>query len=63
MEIRVGDWVRFEQCGAVVLGIVQYIEQSKQSYPYKAEAITDRGRIEISKILECRSFRYPLENK
>jgi hypothetical protein len=57
MNVKIGDWVRFEKCGIIVIGVVQYID----SHPFilssssnSPEAITDIGRVTISKILESR---------
>lgn len=54
MDVKPGDWVRFEYGGTIVLGIVQYVDTERRTYPYEAEALTDMGRVALTRILECR---------
>ena len=54
-EIELGDWVRFEKNGSLVIGIVQYIIEYPKNQPLEfREAVTDHGRIFLSSILEVR---------
>jgi len=54
-EIELGDWVRFEKNGSLVIGIVQYIIEYPKNQPLEfREVVTDHGRIFLSSILEVR---------
>lgn len=51
MTVKVGDWVRFYQCGKLVIGVVQYIEKDLLGYMI---AKTDIGQVDCRYILEAR---------
>ena len=51
MTVKVGDWVRFYQGGALVIGIVQYRKKNSLGYWI---AHTDIGAIDERYILEAR---------
>ena len=59
MTVKPGDWVRFERSGTIVLGIVQYLDTARNTYPYEASALTDVGRVALTRILECRAVEQP----
>jgi hypothetical protein len=51
-DIREGDWVRFYQCGKIVIGVVQYIEKDLYSSDLKIK--TDIGCLRDYEVLEVR---------
>lgn len=53
-DVRVGSWVRFYRGGVLVIAEVRYARQSP-SYPYKYEALTDDGSVNVEHVLEVRN--------
>ena len=51
-----GDWVRFERDGAIMVGVVQYLDKSTRTiYLEHQEVITNLGRVTLTAILERRA--------
>lgn len=51
--VKPGDWVRFYQNGALVIGVVQYVRQD-DTFSSRFHVHTDIGSVWASEVLECR---------
>lgn len=51
-KYQIGQWVRFYKNGQLVIGVIQYIDNT--SYPITVQYCTDHGEISESRILEAR---------
>lgn len=56
MSVRkpdVGDWVRFQRAGMLVIGVVEYVKEAN-SATHRWEITTDAGTVWEDSILETR---------
>jgi hypothetical protein len=52
--LQVGDWVRFQHGGRLLMGSVVYL-RTEQAYPHKTYAVTDEhGAIPVESVIEFR---------
>ncbi len=52
-KYKVGQWVRAQRNGELVIGVIAYVRQNKR-YPYEFEYVTDIGSFDESAIVEAR---------
>ena len=52
MTCQVGDWVRFQRNGGLVIGIIEYVVPDCHG---GAEYVTDQGTLDQDSVLERRS--------
>lgn len=58
---NVGDWVRFQRAGVLVIGVVEYVHRSEHSSVGAWKVTTSAGEIYDTGILERRPAAPPTE--
>ena len=53
VHVHIGDWVRFQLSGYLVIGVVEYIVENKYDSS-DPDVVTSMGRVHLSEILEVR---------
>lgn len=60
--VQVGDWIRFQHGGRLLMGSVVYL-RTESSYPHKTYAVTDEyGAILVESVIEVRRIGWLREH-
>ena len=55
----VGAWLRWQRSAGLVIGVVQYVKERSDHYPWDVEYTTDVGTVEERFVLEARVCATP----